>query len=262
MNFEPILDNSLNFTRDTLLGDWTRWLVFVILGLPGAILPFVMGISDMKYGKDFRWELIPWDQVAMLVFLMLIASFFLSGYIVRVYRGSGTPPAFDNWPGLFMDGLRLVVVWFIWMLPAFIFLLLAFVILIVPAGSGSAAEMNPLIFVPVLVLLFAAIIAAFGAVILGTIGAIRYSRTGSIIEGVNYGEVLATIRRIGWWDYILAGIILCVIAVIFSIIVMVLGMIPYIGWVIVLVLSPIMTVLSARFLSQVYDAGVPPGPAA
>ena len=82
------------------------------------------------------------------------------------------------------------------------------------------------------------------------------------MEGVNYREILATIRRIGWWDYIVAGIVLIVIALIFTIITAVLGIVPFIGWVLVLIITPVMTVLSARFLSLVYDTGVLPAPAA
>ena len=99
------------------------------------------------------------------------------------------------------------------------------------------------------------------ALVLGTIGALRFARTGSVMEGVNYQEILATIGRIGWWDYIIAGIILCVIGLIFGIVSGILSLIPFIGWVLVLIVTPLMTVLSARFLSLVYDTGVSPAPA-
>jgi len=91
MNFEAIINDSVNFTRDTLITNPVRWLIFVLLGLPAGLLPFVLNIADMKNKTSFHWELIHWDQVAVLGILMLVASVFLSGYIVRIYRGSATP---------------------------------------------------------------------------------------------------------------------------------------------------------------------------
>src|SRR5208337_343390 len=223
MNFETMINDSINFTRDTLLGNPIRWLIFILLSLPGGLLPIVLNIRDMTSSRTvFHWELVHWDQVAALVILMLLASFFLSGYIVRIYRGGATPPAFDKWAGLFFDGLKLCIVWLILLLVAMILMLIA--------------------------------------VILGTIGAIRFARTGSIMEGVNYHEILATITVIGWWDYIVAGIIIIVTAIIFGIVTGILGLIPFIGWVLELVIGPIVSVLVARFISLVYDVGVPPAP--
>jgi hypothetical protein len=261
MNVEAIINDSVNFTRDTLPGKWTRWLVLALLGLPGALLPFALGIRDMTDKTSFHWELVHWDQVAALVILMLLASFFLSGYIVRIYRGGATPPLMDTWAGMFLDGIKLCIVWLIWMLPALILMLIACLSLFGATAAGSHSPAGLGLLGLVLILLLAALIMVLVAVILGTIGAIRFARTGSVMEGVKYHVILETIRRIGWWDYIIAGIVLMVIALIFAIVSAILGLIPFIGWVLVLILSPLMTVLSARFLSLVYDTGVPAAPA-
>ena len=261
MNFETILNDSVNFTRDTLPGKWTRWLVLTLLGLPGALLPFALGIGNMTDKTSFHWELVHWNQVAALAILMLLASFFLSGYIVRIYRGGATPPAFDAWSGMFLDGIKMCVVWLIWMLPALILMLVACISLFGATAAGGHSPAGLGLLGLMLILLLAALIMGVVAVVLGTIGAIRFARTGSVMEGVNYHEILGTIRRIGWWDYIIAGIVLMVIALVFGIVSGILGMVPFIGWVLVLIISPLMTVLSARFLSLVYDTGVPPAPA-
>lgn len=260
MNFEPLLSNSGEFTRETLVSDWTRWLIFILLGLPGSLLTLVLGLGGMKPASAIKWELVHWDQVAVLAVLTVIASFVLSGYIVRIYRGASTPPAFDQWGGLFWDGLRLFVVWLVWMLPALILALLAFASLIggiaISGGKTNPASMGAVVLM--LILLCIALILLLVAVVFGTLGAIRYARAGRVTEGFNYREILETIGRIGWGSYILAFIILCVIGFLFSIVSMVLGFLPYIGWVLVLVISPVISVFSARFLTQVYDAGLPP----
>ncbi len=257
MNFATILNDSANFTRDTLLGKWTRWLVLVLLGLPGGLLPFVLGIKDVTDKTSFHWELVHWDRVAALVCLMLLFSFFLSGYIVRIYRGSATPPVFDQWAGMFLDGIKLCIVWLIWMLPALIVMLVAFLPLFGAAAMGGHTSVGLGFLVLTLVLMLVALALVMAAVILGTIGAIRFARTGSVMEGVNYHEILETIRRIGWRDYIIAIIILIVIALIFGIVSGILGLVPFMGWVLDLIIAPPMTVLCARFVSLVYDAGVP-----
>jgi len=262
MNFEAILNDSVNFTRDMLLGDRTRWVVLILLGLPGALLPLVLGINHMTARSSFHWEQVHWDQVAVLVVLMLLASFFLSGYIVRIYRGGATPPPFDRWAGLFVDGIKLCIVWLIWMLPALIVMLIALVSLFGAVVNGAPASPNLALLGVMLLLMLVALILVLTAVIFGTIGAIRYARTGGVMEGVNYRGILDTIHRIGWWDYIIAGIVLTVIALIFTIITAVLGIVPFIGWALVLIITPVMTVLSARFLSLVYDTGALPAPAA
>jgi len=261
MNFETMINDSINFTRDTLLGNPIRWLIFILLSLPGGLLPIVLNIRDMTSSRTvFHWELVHWDQVAALVILMLLASFFLSGYIVRIYRGGATPPAFDKWAGLFFDGLKLCIVWLIWMLPALIIMLVACVSLFGTAAMKGNSSLDLGVLGLILILLLVAMILMLIAVILGTIGAIRFARTGSIMEGVNYHEILATITVIGWWDYIVAGIIIIVTAIIFGIVTGILGLIPFIGWVLELVIGPIVSVLVARFISLVYDVGVPPAP--
>jgi len=261
MNFEAILNDSVNFTRDTLLGNPVRWLIFVLLGLPGGLLPFALGIRDMADKTAFHWELVHWDRVAALVVLMLLASFLLSGYIVRIYRGGATPPAFDRWAGMFLDGIKLCIVWLIWMLPALIVTLVAFVFLFGAVAMGGHSPAGLGLIGLMLVLMLAALVLVLGAVILGTIGAIRFARTGSVMEGLNFHEIVRTIERIGWWDYIITLIILIAFALIFAIVTGILNLVPFIGWVLVLIAAPPLTVLCARFVSLVYDAGVPPAPA-
>jgi len=261
MNFETIINDSVNFTRDTLLGNPIRWLIFILLGLPGGLLPFVLNFKDMSSRAAFDWKLVHWDQVIVLVFLMIVGSLFLSGYIVRIYRGAAIPPEFNHWAGMLLDGIKMCIVWLIWMLPAIILMLAALATLFgaMSGGAKSAAGLGLLVLM--LILMLASLAMMLVACIFGTIGAVRFARTGSVLEGANYREILATIERIGWWSYILAGIIIFVIAIIFSIVSGILSLIPFIGWVLDLAIAPLMSVLGARFLSLVYDAGMPPVPA-
>ena len=62
---------------------------------------------------------------------------------------------------------------------------------------------------------------------------------------------------IGWGTYIIAFILMLVCAVAFVIITTILAMVPFVGWVIRLVLTPVYAIFVARYMSQVYDHGEP-----
>ena len=90
-----------------------------------------------------------------------------------------------------------------------------------------------------------------------------FARTGSIREGIRFSAILTTIRTIGWLSYIILLIGFFIAMVIYAVITGILSVIPYIGWVLVLVVNPIFMIFSARYFSLVYDQGepqtVPPG---
>ncbi len=59
-----------------------------------------------------------------------------------------------------------------------------------------------------------AVILIIVAIIIGLIspiGIIRFARTGKFGEAFNFGEILATIKKIGWLSYILAFIIVAIV---------------------------------------------------
>jgi len=70
-------------------------------------------------------------------------------------------------------------------------------------------------------------------------------------EAFNFGEIFATIGKIGWGTYILALIILVVI---FAIIYVVLGLIPIVGAIIEFIIGPFLMVFAARYICQLYDS--------
>jgi hypothetical protein len=93
--------------------------------------------------------------------------------------------------------------------------------------------------------------------LLRIIGAARFARTGSILEGIRVLAVLAKIRTMGWLSYILSLVIFLVAAIIYGIITSVLSAVPYIGWVLVLIIAQFFSIFFARYFTIVYDQGVP-----
>lgn len=257
MEIGALLTESITYSKEALLGKWTRWAIFVLFALPFSLVQFVFDPKKMMVGTKMNWGAIPWGQVAILFGIGFILSFFLSGYIVRIYRGTKPAPDFTGWIELFIDGVKLAIVWLLWFLPVLILLGAGVVIALVTYVSSRSSSPNIMLLLLVLLLLVVGFVLSIVVILLGTIGAVRFARKGSICEGIRYSEILTTIRAMGWLSYILALIAFIVVTVIFVVFTMILAFIPYIGWVIVLVVTPFFTIFSARYFALVYEQGEP-----
>ncbi len=256
MDTGEILTESIAYTREAFEGKWGRWLIFIILSLPMALVPFVFDAENLmdKTTGAFHGELVPWDQVAVLLIAAFIFSFFTAGYMVRIYRGVKPAPDFDDWGSLFLDGLKLAIVMFLWLLPLLIILMVAFGIAIavgISAGTGFPWLLIGLVLLALLVLLIVGLIVA----LFSPMGEIRFARTGSISEGLRFSKIAELIGKIGWGQYAIALIMLIVVIIIFMVISMILSVIPFIGWVLSLVITPLLTVFTARYYTLIYEQG-------
>jgi len=256
MDNGALVTESIHYAKDTFLGKWTRWLIFIICGLPFALLPFVFDTKKMADATAFSWEMIPWAQLAAVCITGLLLSFILSGYLAHVYRGVTPPPEFDNWGPLYIDGIRIAVTGFLWFIP--MFLVIAAMLVTVIAGFSSGSTMPGGLTVALFILLLIIeIIVAIIAVIYSMMGVVRCARTGSIREGIRFSAITETLRTIGWANYIVALIVILVIGIVFFVVLGILSLIPYAGWIIQLIVTPFYTIFSARYIARVYDHGVP-----
>lgn len=257
MDNEAIIRDSFEYAQEALVGKWTRWAIFIILALPFSLIRFVFDPEKIADGMKMNWHAVPWGQIAVLAFLGILFSFFLSGYSVRIYRGVKPAPDFTGWTNLFVDGIRLAVVWFLWVLPFLVVLMAGIAVAVGIYISGSMTAPNWTLLLMVIPFLFVAFVFLVIILLLGIIGAIRFARTGSIREGIRVSAILATIRTMGWLSYIIALVIFVFAAVIYGIITAILSVIPYIGWVLVLIIAPFFTIFFARYFTLVYDQGEP-----
>ena len=124
-------------------------------------------------------------------------------------------------------------------------------------SSPSTDDSNIAILLFILCLLLVEFILFIIVVLFGILGAVRFARTGSIREGIRFSAILKTIRTMGWLSYILALIVFIVVAVIYGIITGILSIIPFIGWVLVLIIAPFFSIFIARYFTLVYDQGEP-----
>jgi hypothetical protein len=239
MDFGSMLDDSFAYAKEGIRERWTRWLLLII---------------------------------SMIIFPLIL------GYIVRIYRGEKPAPEPGEWWELFIDGLKLLVVQIIYLLPVILLVILAFVPVVSTLinsgalsdnfGSMSESQMDrwlsshpELISAAgmMVVLLLVAVLLAMIISIFSYLGVVRFARTRSISEAFNFSAILGYIRRIGWINYILALIIITIIGFIFSMVLNIFSFIPVIGDVIEIVVMVILYVpfllFSARFSALVYDAG-------
>jgi hypothetical protein len=194
-----------------------------------------------------------WNQWIMLIIATILLGIPLMGYSLKVLRGEKPAPEVTDWGTLFIDGIKYIIVALIYAIP----LIIVFGILMV-VGFGAAMTGDPtalmasagIMIIGMLVILVMAIIIA----VFEIIGVVRFARTGSIGEAFNFGEILATIGKIGWVPYIIALVVLIVVGVIYGIIVAIIQMIPILGILIYLCLIAPWTLFCTRYICQVYDS--------
>lgn len=266
MDIEPLLSDSFSYSQEALVGKWARWAIFILFALPFSLIQFVFDPKKIMTGTTINWSAIPWGQITILAVIGIILSFFLSGYMVRIYRGVKPAPDFTGWASLFVDGVKLAVVWFLWILPLFIVLAAGVAFAFVIYFSAPSAAPNILLLLLVLLLFILEFVLFIIVVLFGILGVVRFARTGSIREGIRFSGILTTIRTMGWVSYIVSVLVFVVAAVIYAVITGILSAIPFIGWVPVLIIAPVFSIFTARYFTLVYDQGEPkaasPAPAA
>jgi hypothetical protein len=266
MDIGALLSDSFTYAQEALVGKWTRWAIFILFALPVSLIQFTFDPKTIITGTEMNWGAIPWGQIALLAGLGFILSFFISGYTVRIYRGTKPAPDFTGWTDLFVDGVKLAVVWLLWILPIITVLAAICAIAFFSFFSGQSTAMPNITLLFIALLLLLVVIVLFVIVILfGILGAVRFARTGSIREGIRFLAILTTIRTIGWLKYIILLIGYVIAMFIYAIITGILSFIPFIGWVLVLIVNPVFMIFTARYFALVYDKGepqpVPPLPA-
>jgi hypothetical protein len=221
----------------------------------------IIVVKKMDYGSmvgesfEYAKEAVvgKWNQWIMLIIATIILGIPLAGYSLKVLRGDKPAPEVSDWGTLFIDGIKLIIIMLIYMIPAMIVL---FVVVgasaLVSMNSNPSAAMAAVggILFGLLLFFVVALITAIFAII----GEVRFARTGKMGEAFNFSEILGTIGKIGWGPYIIALIVLFVVQMIIAFIVSIIMMIPYLGFIIyICLISPIM-LFQTRYICQLYDS--------
>jgi len=208
MEYGTLLGNSFEYTKECLVGKWMKWILLIISTI---IFPLIYG------------------------------------YIMRIYKGATPAPELENWGGLFIDGIKLLIVGLIYAIPLII------VGVVMGLGAAGAAMVGGDVAafgtmgLGLLVFFIVAIIIA----LIVPIAYIRFSRMESFGEAFNFSAIFGHIGKIGWVNYIIALIIL---AVVLGVIEVVLMLIPILGDILLLILMPAFIIFTARYMTLIYDS--------
>lgn len=224
MDFVRLLSASFDYAKDAIWGRWVRWLLLLVSTI---IFPFMYG------------------------------------YTVRVMSGTKPAPELEGWIGLFIDGIKLIVITIVYSIPLMILTVLPFAMYFIPvsstvtpAGSGPEPLLSPeLAIFAALAVFVIFIVAAIIIGILSTFAAVRFSRTGRMGEAFRIRTLLTHIGRVGWLNCFIA---LLVMAIVVAIVEFIIALIPLIGPILLFLLMPAFIIFSARYVALLYESAPAP----
>jgi hypothetical protein len=206
------LSDSFGYAQEGLVGKWMRWIILLICTI---IFPI------------------------------------LYGYILRIMKGISPAPEVEGYFDLFIDGIKMIIIGLVYMIiPLIILFASAGSAIMGLAGNDGAGSLALLGAAAGGLIIYFIVAFIFG--LFATIGMVRFARTEAMGEAFNFGEILATIGRIGWGSYIIA---LLVLWIVIGVIEGILMMIPVIGGIILFIITPFLTMVSSRYISLLYDEG-------
>ncbi len=220
MGLVQLLSESFGYAKDAIWGKWIRWLLLLVSSI---IFPFMYG------------------------------------YTVRVMSGTKPAPELEGWIGLFIDGIKLIVITIVYSIPLMVLTVLPFLMYFIPvsatvtpAGSGPEPLISPDLAIFVALAIFVIfILAAIIIGILSTFAAVRFARTGKMREAFRVGTLVRHVGKIGW---IRCFVALLVMGIVVAIAQFVLMLIPVLGWLLLLLLTPGFIIFSARYVALLYES--------
>ncbi|MBP2145104.1 hypothetical protein J2129_000558 [Methanofollis sp. W23] len=214
---------------------------------------FMLGDS-FEYTKDAVWG--KWGKWLLLFISMIIFPVYF-GYLMEVYRGTKPAPELKDWVTLFIDGIKFLIVDIIYGIPVFILALVFFggALMLMASGSDVGAVAGAgTVLLGVLVIM----VVGFLISLVALFGFIRFARTGSFGEAFNISAILAHIGAVGWGPFFIALIVLWAVGVAIGLGFVAVMMIPLLGWLVALLLYPLIGIFGARYMTLVYDSAPAP----
>lgn len=216
------------------------------------------------FSDAFKYTKRMFDDLGRLVILIVlniipIVDFIVMGYTAKVIRESPTstePPALKDYWEMWIQGLKIAAASIIWMAAPIILVVVSISLVSVNFGFSSAANPDLATIGTLSILCAIGIALAFIIAIIMSIGIVHMIKQNHFGKAFAVGEILDIIRRIGWSKYILWLIIIFgITTIIFAI-----GNIPFVGWLISLIIGPLFAVFVARSALLIYSEGTPTPP--
>jgi len=218
-------------------------------------------ISDAATYPSSNWTKVIILGVLFILSFLIIPAFLVMGYMLRILKSSIAGltelPEFDEWGEMFIDGLKVFVVEIVY-----------FIIPVIIIIGGSWVSMMSMQNVGTMVSPAAAFgliggVALIGILLMLIIGLIVIIAlanmayyNGDLGAAFRFSEILDIIAKIGWGNYIIWYIVMIIIGVVVGIVASVLGIIPILGWIILLlIVYPYFYMFMARSVALIYTTG-------
>ncbi|MDP3485323.1 MAG: DUF4013 domain-containing protein [Methanobacteriaceae archaeon] len=196
-----------------------------------------------------------------LISFLIVPIFLVMGYGFRALKasiaGAEELPEYDEWGEMFVDGLKVFVVQFVYFLiPALIIIIGSWASIAALAAASTTGTMtDPTAFIGIIS--GTVLIGGIVAIILGLIATIALANMAyndsEIGAAFRFGEIMNIISQIGWVDYIIWYVVIIIISMIIGIISGVIQIIPIIGTLVaILVIVPYAQLFFYRALALLY----------
>ena len=205
-------------------------------------------VENIKYPTtDSEW--IKKILIGGILLIIPIINFIIGGYYIKTLRGSieGKPglPEWDEWGDLFITGLMVAIIGFIYMLIPLIVLFVSIggaLTAAISSGDFSAASISAIVggsLFSVLLMLIVWLVLPMALSI--------YAKEDSIGAAFRIGEILSRIKSVPG-DYIISIIVLYALLFIVNLV----AAIPILGWVIVIFANFYITLVASKMFGEVY----------
>lgn len=251
---------------DSAIYPLSNWPQILVLG-------FILLLSNIIVIKNIN-EFLSNINIEVILFLFIIGQIiflFVRGYLFRIIKFSLTDemelPPFNDWLGMFIDGIKIFIVSTVYLIPAILILLIV-ALLSLPLTMGIIGS-NPSTFVTDIVLGFGigSVISILYAIIilpLLLMAIVNMAYGNELGAAFRSREILNKISRIGWtkliiW-YIVTGIIFLIMAtigifIIVNISLLIQNMGQNVGQILImLILIPYLLIYSARSTALIYKS--------
>jgi len=224
----------------------------------------VVNLSE-NFGNSFDYAKKLFSDFGRLIILIVldiipIVQWIVLGYAARVLRespGSEAPPKLEKYGELFVDGAKVFFA-------SLIYMIVPLALIIAGAGSifagifvaGNFSDVGAAMLGGTgLILILVGVILAIVLLLLLGVGLAHMIKTGKFGKAFAFGEILSTIRGIGWGRYFGWIVATVIIAIVIGVIT---GAVPYVGWLISAIIGPPFSVFLFRSLGLLYNEGAPP----
>ena len=228
-------------------------------------------ISDSLRYPTSNWSKLVIVGVLLLISFLIIPLFLVLGYMFRVIKASlaGVEelPAFEEWVEMLVEGIKLLLVYIIYSLPAIIIALISFISLwsslksLTYITQANGTTVTPDMFFAFFggTVLIGLIIAGLYSLVIYPIMAVAIGNmayyNGEFSAAFRFNEILSIISQIGWVDLIIWYIVLIMVGIAIGFIVSIIAIIPILGWIfLIFIVYPYFYLFYARAVAWLYSS--------